>query len=164
MAIKMNFNDLPKGPEPIEEGIYLLKINDVILTETKTGKDAFVFEYQIVNKETKIKDYIMINNEDGTPHNFGRKKLRTLIEAAKIDIMDITPAALKQLSAGKMFKANVKNNSNDYPEINFDDFYSVDDTRYEALNTNTTEPAPSEEVKKAVEEVKPQDFMDDEDI
>lgn len=162
MAIKMNFNDLPKGPEPLDEGIYLLEIKDVILTETKSGMDAFVFDYAVLNKENKVKDYIMINNADGAPHNFGRKKLRTLIEAAQIDIMDITPASLKQLSTGKRFKANLKTNDNGYPEVNYDDFYRVDDAKFPALNEG--EPAVTEEVQKAVEDVKPQDFMNDEDI
>lgn len=161
MSIKLNFNELPKGPEPIKEGIYLLKIKDVIATDTKSGKDAFVFEYEMLGTTTKIKDYVMINNEDGTPHNFGRKKLRSLIEAAEIEIFDITIKALKQLAVGKIFKANLKNNKNDYPEVNYDDFYNAADEKFKALNEDVELPTVSESVKVKVDEVTPHDFSDE---
>ena len=166
MGLKINFNELPKAPKPLKEGVYLIEIKDVELTETKSGMDAFVFEYDVLNRDGKINDYIMINNADGTPHNFGRKKLRTLIERANIEIMDITPAALKQLSTGKRLKANVKINDNGYPEINYDDFYSKDDEKHDAINLEplAKEQEATKEVKDAVKDVKPEDFETDDDI
>ena len=160
-GIKIGFNDLPKGPEKIEEGIYIIEIKDVVSTETSTGKQAFVFDYQVVGTETTVKDYVIVNNEDGKPHNFGRRKLRTLLEKAKIEIMDITPKTLQQFSKGKRLKANIKINKNGYPEVNYDDFYAVDDTQNTALNAQNSEEAskPNEEsAEEQLKEVDPSEF------
>lgn len=164
MSVKISFNDLPTSSIEVQEGIYTIEIKDVVLTKTKNGLDAFVFSHQLVGMSNKINDYVMVNNADGSAHNFGRRKLRSLIEAAKVEILDITPATLKQLLVGKRIKAEIVINDRGYPEISYDNFYTLD-SQHAAVNdavtstpgTPATNVTASEEV---VRELTPEDFED----
>lgn len=163
MAIKINYNELPKGPETIEEGTYLLEVQEVAHSETKAGHDAFVFKHKFINMPDAhdMNDYILINNPDGTPHNFGRRKLRTLLEATKTDVAEITPKVLNQLMKGKRFKARLTVNDNGFPTVNYDDYFT-EDSSHEVLNAEPKEDKKEEKVSPEVEEAT-KSFMKDED-
>lgn len=162
MSVKINFNELPTSTINLDAGIYLVNINDIVVTKTKNGLDAFVVEFQIVNDTVKLNDYIFINNSDGTPHNFGRKKLRTFIEATGVEIVDITPSILKQLLTGKQIKAEIQINDRGYPEVVYDRFYSRD-SEYDVKNNEEAKEEIVEGVvsPEIVEAVSPADFEDD---
>jgi len=164
MSIKISFNDLPTSSIEVQEGVYTIEVKDVVLSKTKNGLDAFVFQHNLVNTSTKLNDYVMINNADGTPHNFGRRKLRSLIEAAKVDVLDITPTILKQVMVGKQLKAEIVINDRGYPEINYDNFYSLDSAHETVNSTSSTPGTPATNVtasEEVVKELTPADFEDD---
>jgi hypothetical protein len=164
MSVKISFNELPTSSIEVQEGIYTIEIKDVVLTKTKNGLDAFVFQHQLVGMSNKINDYVMVNNADGSAHNFGRRKLRSLIEASKVEILDITPATLKQLLVGKQIKAEIVINDRGYPEISYDNFYTLD-SAHETVNATTSTPGtPATDVTaspEVVKELTPADFEDD---
>lgn len=146
MGISVNFNELPEKPEDLKEGIYYIEVTDVVSTETSTGKEAFVFEYIIPGTQHKVNDYVIINDENGEPHNFGRRKLRTILETTETELLDITPKTLKNAIVGAVMKANIKINKNGYPEVNYDDFYTKDSPH------DTVNEEPKKEASKQVKE------------
>ena len=160
MGIKLNLKDLPKGPEPIEEGVYYITIQDVIYETTRQGSEGFVFEHKIVGKDTTVKDWMIIYDKDGKAFNFGRTKLYKIIEAAGVDIDEITPEILKKLIVGCTIKAEIRNNENNFPQVHYDNYYSKDDEKHNAKNKPKEEPS---ETAKEIDTV-PDVEDEDEDI
>lgn len=172
MGIKVSVNDLPDRQADLDEGIYILKVEDIMEDTTNDGGAKLTMSHTIPGQTQKINyDNYVIEKADGSPHNFGRRKLKQMVKASQIDVDEITPTVLKNLLVGKYIKANVKMNDRGFPNINFDDIYPLD-SDHEALNQEayeqeisdnkqspkpTKSPETSEDVKKEAE-------IDDSDI
>lgn len=163
MGIKIGVQELPKNAlTPPEEGVYYLKVEDIVEENSKEWGQRIVMSHQIVGTAKKINfDSYRIKNADGTPHEWGRGKLATFLDAIELpeEVEEITVPILKTFAVGKYIKANLKSNDKNYLNINFADIYSINDPR-ETLNELPKEENPnnqikeevSKEIKEAVEE------------
>lgn len=157
---KIAYNELPENvSETVEPGVYLATIKNVEATVTKTGSQAYVVTYVLNDVGTKINDYVVITSSTGDAIPFGRKKLKAVIDAAEVEILDITPQMLQKLLPETIVKVEVRMNDRDYPEVAYANIYAADSAHDVKNPPSTTQTKPSDEV---VKEVSPQDFADEE--
>ena len=159
MGIKVNYKKLPKTMfEEIQEGIYILEVEDLIEDTANDGGAKIVASHKIINTRKKVNyDNYKVTNGDGSPNDFGQNKLLNLVDALGFeDLEEITVPLLKTLiqnSPAPRFKAKIVLNDRGYPNINYADIFPMDDAR-EALNAIAPEEAPVEESKTVSEDVK----------
>lgn len=135
--------------EAFTPGIYILKVNDIIEDKTNEGALKIVMSHDIVGMNRKINfDNYVVQDVDGTPREFGIRKLRAFIDAHKLDLEDVTVILLKTLTKDKMFKAKLDVNAKGYPQIHFSDIYPLDYDKEPTLNPlNGQEPPEPEETE-----------------
>ena len=142
MAIKIKFDELPKETQldPIEKGIYYIQIKDII-EDNEFCHPRLVMTHDILGKNRKITyDNFNLYTDSGEPNHFGRKKLRAITEAAKIEVEVITTVVLQKLLTNKIIKAEIETNSKGYPAICFANFYP-EDSEHPTLNEKVNESA-----------------------
>lgn len=166
MSIKLNFNELPTNE--FENGLYEVLIKEFTFEKTKNGLDAFVAHLVVPNTSHSLNEYLTINQANGTPHAFGRKKLRSLIEATGVEIDDITLPLLNTLLKNKRVKADLEQNDRGYASVVYDQFYPLSHAgvplNAQAGSQETAkESTPPTVTEEVIEEVSPRDF-EDEDI
>ena len=140
-GIQMKYKQLKKEPfEKIENGIYILEVEDIIEDTTQNDSTKIVMSHVIINTGKKINyDNYVLFDKKGNVVAFGSAKLRTLIDAMGLEIEEITIPILKALMIGRRFKANVISNDKGYPNINYADIYALNDPDHVALNADKDE-------------------------
>jgi hypothetical protein len=137
MSREIKYNSLPdQAFEKREPGIYILKIDDVIVEDDDYGY-KYVFSYTIKGTSVKINfDNCTLFNadKDSTPHTYGQNRLKTIIDASGVKMETIKIELLKTLIIGKEIKAELEYKPNtDFLRIKYANIYPLSDTR-EALN------------------------------
>jgi len=128
-AIEIDFNELPEGvsTEEIEPGIYILKIEDIILENNEDFGTQYQFSHSIPGYPQKINyDNYRIFDAEGNPHDWGRGKLRAMIEASQTKMEKINLVMLQNLLKGEYIKAELELNKKKYPQIKFANLYPLD--------------------------------------
>ena len=128
----VNFNALPeKTFTELQNGIYILKIEDIIKEEDDEYGMKYTMTHDIVGTGRKVNyDNYKIFNAAGDPETFGQGKLRNLIIAVELQNLDqINVKVLKAVALGKMFKAEIKVKDNGYANINYANIFPLSDER-----------------------------------
>lgn len=144
MPIKLNYDELPQKEEytELEEGIYILEVDDIIEAVGLEGQSKLEMTHNIVGLNRKINyDNYVLENADGEFNAFGRRKLRAFVDATQLELPEITTPLLKKTAIGKRFLAKVTNrtkNENSYPQIHFAEMFPMSKIdEHDVLNKKT---------------------------
>ena len=113
------YDELPaESKSGVSEGEHILTIQDVKEIWASTGTYMYQFTYQIDETQFQLKmDNCPLESSDGQKIDFGRNKLKRILDATNVKPKEFSIRTIKPLLVNKKFKAVLTKNEKGYLEL-----------------------------------------------